>query len=142
MREDYNVLAAVNRHTVTASGWTHEQDNSKVVRENGQIDSTLVKEFGFNDYRRVSGFEFAPAYRYWKATAGYWRKVRKAWAQFLERDQFISLATEIDGMPIIVATFGQASAVEGGGPVPSVTEISELLAPWINVQGSELVTAP
>lgn len=32
-REDYNALAAINRHTIVPGGWTHEQDNRKDIRD-------------------------------------------------------------------------------------------------------------
>jgi hypothetical protein len=77
-RDDYHLINAENRHTVTPSGWTHEQDNSKVVRSDG-LDRTLVREFGFSDYRRIEGFDFAKGEAYWKRTATFWQKVRSAW---------------------------------------------------------------
>ncbi|MFT6045930.1 MAG: hypothetical protein ACI9WC_001633 [Arenicella sp.] len=143
VRNDYNVLQAINRHTVTASGWAHEQDNSKVVRKNSQLDSTLVREFGFNDYRRISGFDFSPAYLYWHSTSLYWENVRKAWDRYFERDGFISLATEIHGMPLIEATFGQAAEVQGGGSIPSTNEITmEILSQWVNLRSPDSVLSP
>ena len=39
------MIDAVNRHTVTAWGWTHEQDNSKVVLRDG-TPRELVREHG------------------------------------------------------------------------------------------------
>jgi hypothetical protein len=78
-RQDYQLINAENRHTVTPSGWTHEQDNSKVVRAADSTDRTLVREFGFNDYRRIEGFDFAPAQAYWSRTEGFWKRVRQAW---------------------------------------------------------------
>lgn len=79
-REDYDVIAAVNRHTVTAWGWTHEQDNSKLVVRDGSTQE-LVREMGVNTYRRaeLEGAEAARAY--WDATEGYWALVRDHFLQ-------------------------------------------------------------
>ena len=32
-RSDYNAVSAINRHTLTPGGWTHEQFNTKVLRK-------------------------------------------------------------------------------------------------------------
>tara|TARA_R110000868_G_scaffold53744_4_gene168538 strand:- start:18024 stop:19013 length:990 start_codon:yes stop_codon:yes gene_type:complete len=74
-REDYDVIAAVNRHTVTAWGWTHEQDNSKLVLRDGETHE-LVREIGVNTYRRTELEGAGAALAYWDATADYWALVR------------------------------------------------------------------
>ena len=84
-RNDYHLLNVENRHTITPQGWTHEQDNTKVIRENGK-DIILVREFGFNDYRRITGFNFRPGLAYWKATAPFWSLVRKRWDRVLDKE--------------------------------------------------------
>lgn len=107
-REDYNALNAENRHTVTANGWTHEQDNTKTVRDGRHTRETLVREFGFNDYRNIAGYHFEPAREYWSATSEYWAAVRAAWASRLVSGNALVLNMDVDGMPLIVATFEQA----------------------------------
>ncbi|GGA67806.1 hypothetical protein GCM10011521_02410 [Arenimonas soli] len=117
-REDYNALNVENRHTIVPGGWTHEQDNTKVVRRaDGSTDHTLVRELGFNDYRKLEGFDFGPAYRYWQATQGYWAKVRALWQSRFDAHGGVHLKTDVDGMPVIVATFAQAEKVRKGVPV-------------------------
>jgi hypothetical protein len=80
-RSDYNAINAENRITVTPAGWTHEQDNSKTIRTGEATTSMLTREFGFNDYRSVQGFNFQPAYDYWQRTSPFWAKVRTHWQQ-------------------------------------------------------------
>lgn len=82
-RSDYDLLNVENRHTITPNGWTHEQDNTKVVRREGR-DRVLVREFGFNDYRLVAGYDFSPARRYWEQTAPFWAAVRARWDRMLQ----------------------------------------------------------
>lgn len=82
-RDDYELLNVENRHTITPTGWTHEQDNTKVVRRDGR-DRSLVREFGFNDYRLVAGHDFSPARRYWDETASFWAAVRARWDRLLD----------------------------------------------------------
>lgn len=81
-RSDYQLLNVENRHIITPQGWTHEQDNTKVIREDGE-DTLLVREIGFNEYRRIMGFNFSPGLDYWEATAPFWLLVRKRWNRVL-----------------------------------------------------------
>lgn len=115
-RADYNALNVENRHTITPQGWTHEQDNTKVLRDGERTVLTLVRETGFNDYRRTSDTDFEPARRYWSATAPYWARVRDHWQQALDQGG-LQLTTAIDGMPVIVGLFGLATDAEAGKPV-------------------------
>tara|TARA_R110000744_G_scaffold380525_1_gene501743 strand:+ start:16320 stop:17033 length:714 start_codon:yes stop_codon:yes gene_type:complete len=82
-REDYDVIAAVNRHTVTDWGWIHEQDNSKLIVRDGATEE-LVREVGVNIYRRAELEGAAAAHAYWDATEDYWVHVR---------DRFLQLET-------------------------------------------------
>ncbi len=81
IRDDYTALNVENRHTITPTGWTHEQDNSKVVRVNGETQQVLVREFGFNNYIRTDRTDFRAAYDYWDDTPAYWAKVRDSWTR-------------------------------------------------------------
>ena len=116
-RSDYNAMNVENRHTIVPEGWTHEQDNTKTVRNADGTSSTVVREFGFNDYRKVSDFDFGPAIRDWAATKDYWARVRAEWDARFAAGQGVHLKTKVDGMPIIMATFTQAGEVEKGGTV-------------------------
>lgn len=77
-RNDYQLLNTEHRHTIGPQGWAHEQDSIKVMRTDGR-DTALVREFGFNDYRRIKGYDFGPALAYWKSTADFWSVVRARW---------------------------------------------------------------
>lgn len=131
VREDYNALNVENRHTVTPQGWTHEQDNTKTVRNGKDTYKTIVREFGFNDYRRIDSFDFSPAYDYWTKTSEYWARVRNIWSQRIGEKGKINLKTEVDGMPIIEATFKQASEIEKGGAEPAQNEIEAIFNEWV-----------
>ncbi len=114
-RDDYNALNVENRHTVTPEGWTHEQDNSKVVRVDGHTEQVLVREFGFNNYKHNSAFDFTPAYEYWDETAAYWAKVRQTWQKHFETGGVV-VATDVDGLPVIEGLFELANQVREGAP--------------------------
>lgn len=113
VREDYNALNVENRHTITPMGWTHEQDNTKAIREGERTVGVLTREFGFNDYRRTTDTDFGPARRYWAATAPFWADVRSRWQQALDTGGLV-LDTGIDGMPVIIGLFQLAARVEQG----------------------------
>lgn len=75
-RDDYDVIAAVNRHTIASWGWTHEQDNSKLVVEADGAVHELVREIGVNTYRNADLPNDQAARDYWAATHEYWAMVR------------------------------------------------------------------
>lgn len=130
-REDYNALAVINRHTVVPGGWTHEQDNLKTVRAtDGSLERRLVREFGFNDYRRHEGVDFTPALEYWAATSTYWARVRSRWAAFLSQAPGMRLKTAVDGMAMIVPLFEQAQRIQDGGAVGDA-EIDGLFTQYV-----------
>ena len=60
-----------NRHTIVPGGWTHEQDN--------MTERTIARESGFNDCRRQTDVDVAPAYACWQATRDDWTRVRARW---------------------------------------------------------------
>ncbi len=130
-RNDYNAINAENRHTIVPGGWTHEQDNTKTVRgADGATANTLVRESGFNDYRKTAGFDFGPAYHYWDKTADYWSKVRARWDAYLVKGNGLRLKTRIDGMAMIIPLFEQAAKRETGEAV-SESEINAVFAQWV-----------
>lgn len=135
VRSDYDALDAVNRHSITPSGWTHEQDNTKVLRTGEQVTGALVRERGFNEYRRIEGFDFKPAYDYWSATKDYWAQVRATWAQRLDANAGLSLKTRVDGMALIIPLFTQAEAASSGEAV-TPEHISKVFDEWVAAPGA------
>jgi len=133
-RSDYNVLMAVNRHTIVPGGWTHEQDNTKAVRDGDRrVTALLARETGFNDYQRAGGsdaMDFAPAYDYWQHTAGYWAQVRAQWALRLADPVGVRLLGGVDGMALIEPLFAQAQTLVEGGAVTDA-EIAAVFDAWV-----------
>ena len=127
-RDDYNALNVENRHTVTPNGWTHEQDNTKTIRDGRETVETIVREFGFNDYRAIEGFDFEPARAYWKKTEEYWSAVRDAWGRRMAIGDLLELTTEVDGMPLIAGTFEQAENSAATSPDDERAAIEALLS--------------
>lgn len=134
-RDDYNALQVVNRHTVVPAGWTHEQFNTKIRRNADGSQVGIAREFGFDDYVRSSDTDFTPAYDYWKATAGYWDRVRQRWAAFLSQPPGLHLKTKVDGMAMIMPLFEQAAAVQEGKEVAD-SEIDAVFAQFVAPAGT------
>jgi len=135
-RSDYNALAVVNRHTLTPNGWTHEQFNTKVLRKPDGTQVELAREFGFNDYQKATEVDFTPAKDYWRATAGYWAKVRAHWDGFLSQAPGVHLKTKVDGMAMIIPLFTQAGDVQEGKPVADA-DIARVFAQWVEQAPAE-----
>ncbi len=104
IRDDYNALNVENRHTITPSGWTHEQDNTKVIRRPGEPSVSLVREFGFNDYRVDESTDFSAAHAYWEDTHAYWALVRNEWNEALATGR-VRVDGTVDGEPLISRLF-------------------------------------
>ncbi len=140
-REDYNAMNVENRHTIVPGGWTHEQDNTKAVRRaDGSTERTIARESGFNDYRSDTDVDFTPAYDYWKATSGYWSRVRERWSGFLEDGRGLRMKTKVDGMALIIPLFTQAAKVEEGGDVTDAA-IDAAFAEWVEALPADEVAA-
>ena len=129
-RGDYNAVSAINRHTITPNGWTHEQFNTKVLRKPDGTQVELAREFGFNDYQKTKEVDFKPAYKYWAATQNYWAKVRNRWDAFLGKAPGVHLKTKIDGMAMIIPLFTQAGELEEGKKVADA-DIDRVFAEWV-----------
>ena len=143
-RDDYDLLNVENRHTITPDGWTHEQDNTKVVRRDGAADRTLVREFGFNEYRRISGFDFGPGRAYWHRTAPFWATVRARWDAKLAAPEGLRLAYPVDDEAFIGALFTLAAEVPAGTPSAEViARIDAAFAEHVGgASGATLTGAP
>lgn len=113
-RSDYHVLVARNRHTLTATGWLHEQDNYKLDLE-AKEQQIIALEAGLNTYNRTDSVDFTAGYEYWEKTKVFWSDVRNAWAQVMDGQSKIHLRKEVDGKLLWKHIFGIASDVEENG---------------------------
>ena len=134
-RDDYNALNVENRHTIVPGGWTHEQDNTKVVRAADGSSRTLAREVGFNDYHKTGEVDFTPAREYWEATQDYWVRVRDRWDALLEQPPGLRLKTGVGGMELIIPLFEQADRVAAGERIEDA-EIDAAFAEWVEPAGT------
>lgn len=95
-RDDYNVTVRTNRHEIVPTGWIHDQDNEKVIREDGAEDVLLAREKGTNYYTKIEKSKCQSGLDWWKANAETWALVRNKWENVLSRKENLELATKVE----------------------------------------------
>lgn len=95
-RSDYNVTVRTNRHEIVSNGWIHDQDNDKVIREDGKEDVLLAQEKGYNTYVKVDDNKCKAAQNYWQENNAKWALVRAKWDEVFARDTDLSLEDKVD----------------------------------------------
>ena len=95
-RDDYNVMIRGNNVQLTNSGWLHEQDNDKVIREQEKEDELLVQEKGYNVYKKVADEQCKVARNWWKDHTALWKKVRQEWDAVFRKNETIKLKDKVD----------------------------------------------
>ncbi len=135
-RDDYDAIEAVNRHTITAWGWTHEQDNSKVVLRDG-APYELVREHGINTYIRTDLARDDAAAAYMEATAHYWAEIRDSWDQILASADVIVAEDDADGTLLYgpVLSEGQAVFFEARTTEQALDNAAEVIEAQVTVNG-------
>jgi hypothetical protein len=123
VRDDYDVLAAVNRHTILPRGWAHEENNLKLVLdERGELaaqNAYLARELGVNRYERIEGFDFSAGDEYWMRTAPFWADVRAVWDRIYEEHERFGLASDYEGEALFQRLFDFADSIEEGSYDPA-----------------------
>lgn len=117
VRDDYQVLAGTNRHTITPSGWVQEEDNLKLVLgADGEPRDELpylAREAGLARYELLSDFDVSAGDTYWARTSAFWQVVREHWAQLLSEHEQLSLRPEVDGQRLFEVMFSYAEGLDG-----------------------------
>jgi len=118
VRDDYDVLVGTNRHTITPSGWVHEEENLKTVLDDaGNIDGEqafVARELGVNRYEQIVDFDFSARSDYWQATNEFWADVRAEWARLYEQRERFELSTPAGSPPLFQPMFIFAAELESG----------------------------
>ena len=118
-RSDYNVMKRGNRVQITDYGWLHEQDNDKIIRENGE-DVLLVQEKGYNTYKKRPDAECAAATQWWTENQTMWTDVRDVWDEVYNNAAELKLEKKVDDKMLYEHLFY-------GGKVWEKEEIKELI---------------
>jgi hypothetical protein len=93
-RSDYNVLRRHSKYELTNYGWIYEQDNEKIVRENGK-DSLIVWEKGFEKFTK-GDYNCQPAIDWWEKNHRYWGDVRLVWDEVYKSKNNLKIQKKID----------------------------------------------
>ena len=107
-RSDYNILMRGNRQEITDYGWLHDQDNSKLIREDGKEDFLLAKEKGYNIYVKVDDSRCAVAATWWVDHTDKWITVRAKWDEVYGRNKDLSLEAKVDNKALYKHLFDDA----------------------------------
>jgi hypothetical protein len=107
-RSDYNILMRGNRQEITDYGWLHDQDNSKLIREDGKDDFLLAKEKGYNTYVKVDDSRCAVAAKWWVDHTDKWITVRAKWDEVYGRNKDLSLEAKVDNKALYKHLFDDA----------------------------------
>ena len=112
-RQDYNVTLRRNHHEIFDWGWSHEQDNDKLVREADKKDVILAQEKGYNTYRKVENERCIAAQVFWEDNKEMWALVRKQWNTIFSMRQNIQLKDKVEGKRLFQYLFAlQSNAKE------------------------------
>lgn len=95
-RNDYNITLRGNRQEITSFGWIHDQDNEKVIREEGTDDVVIAVEKGYNTYKKVADSKCKAAQDWWKEHLDKWSIVRAKWSEVYGRNNTLKLETKVD----------------------------------------------
>ena len=96
-RQDYNVTLRRNHHEILDWGWSHDQDNDKLIREVNKKDVVLAQEKGYNTYKKVENERCIAAQVFWKDNKDMWTMVRKEWNTIFSMRQNIKLKNKVEG---------------------------------------------
>ena len=116
VRRDYDYLLGTNRHTITPTGWTQEEDNLKVKIGENQANSlpervVIAREAGLNRYERIIGFDFSPARDFWEKTNPFWGKVRAKWNNLLDQNDQYQLVKGAGGTSYLMSVLVEGDKI-------------------------------
>ena len=118
VRKDYQVLLGTNRHTITATGWTQEENNLKtVLTEDRRIDPAhpyVAREYGVARYSRIHHYDFASADEYYQKTRPFWEGVLSTWHQLFVGHAQITLRAPVDQAGLFHKLFEYADKLAAG----------------------------
>lgn len=104
-RNDYNVLKRRNIQEITSSGWIHEQDNDKIVRDTDEKDVLLAQEKGMDIYTKVDDSKCLLAQNWWKKNHEVWIKVRSKWGKVYANNKDLSLLNKVNKKSLFTILF-------------------------------------
>lgn len=127
VRKDYQVLIGSNRHTITPTGWIHEQQNLKTALDDkGQLvpgHPVVARELGFNRYERITHYDWSAGDRYVKGSEPVWSVVRQKWDEVIARPGPLRLKGAPDKDSLFIPIYEYADSMAEAKEAPSATQI-------------------
>jgi hypothetical protein len=123
VRQDYQVLAGTNRHTIVPTGWVQEENNLKaVLTASRELDASrpyVAREYGVARYERIRDADFAGADDYYERTKEFWDQVRDRWSKVFADRGTVTLRGPVDKLGLFQPLFAQADAIAEQGAAAS-----------------------
>ncbi len=123
VRQDYQVLAGTNRHTIIPTGWVQEESNLKaVLTAERELDTSrpyVAREYGVARYQRIRDADFAAADEYYGRTKQFWDQVRDRWSKVFAERGTVTLKGPVDKLGLFQPLFAQADAIAELGAAAS-----------------------
>lgn len=123
VRQDYQVLAGTNRHTILSDGWVQEENNLKAVltasRELDPSRPFVGREYGVARYERIRDADFAGADSYYERTREFWDQVRDRWSKVFAERGTVTLRGPVDKLGLFQPLFAHADAIAEHGAATS-----------------------
>jgi len=94
-RKDYDVVAGVNSQILTATGWMHEQANTKLDLDPAG-SKAIAREAGLNTYVRDEQFDFSPAEKFWATYRDFSNAVASVWLDVADKEKSYRLEDDIE----------------------------------------------
>lgn len=93
-RNDYDVVLAINRHTLTPDGWAHEQLNGKLDLASPS-NRLIARESGLNLYNR-SKDDFTAAQTWWETNRDFSNALAAVWEEVVAAHPKYKITDDID----------------------------------------------
>jgi len=123
VRQDYQVLAGTNRHTIFPTGWVLEENNLKAVltaaRELDPSRPYVAREYGVARYERIRDADFVAADEYYERTKEFWDQVRDRWSRVFTDRGTVTLKGPVDKLGLFQPLFAHADAIAEQGAAAS-----------------------
>lgn len=123
-RNDYNVLKRRNIHQITDTGWIHEQDNQKLLRDPQGNDRLVAVEKGMNHYLKVADSNCIRAKNWWLSNKKLWQRVRNKWERVYQEKKELSLQSKVRNKTLYSVLFELA-------PTASQQQIDAIIDSYI-----------
>ena len=136
----YDRYYGINRHSPTATGWIHFQDNTKMAEVDGEM-MPVVQEYVLNSYTRFDDYNVGAADEYWENTKEYWAAVRTAWDKAARQYGGIAIEEEANTGTIISGELLEMGTQIADGKMqvaPAIAKAESMIATAVKAEFAKL----